>query len=68
MIQINGQAYKVSPRQLQEARAWVADCLGGWTDLEDEDDISALSDEELLIGVNRHYDGGIDSFLTNCSS
>lgn len=64
--QIKGKEYEVSPEQIQAARSWIADCLGGWTDLEDENDISELSDLEVLKGVNRHYGGGIESFLANC--
>jgi hypothetical protein len=64
-IQIKGREYEVSEKQIQEARSWVSDCLGGWTDLEDENDISELSDQEILIGVNRHYSGGLASFLAD---
>lgn len=66
-IQIKGKEYEVSQKQIQDARSWVSDCLGGWTDLEDEDDISDLSDQELLTGVDRHYCGGIESFLADGS-
>ncbi len=41
---------------LAEARAWVADCA--WR--EDPDEIAEYSDQEIIRGVDRHYDGGID--------
>ena len=42
---------------LQEMRRWVADCL--WLD----DDLSSLTDKQLLAGIARHYVGGIAQFV-----
>ena len=66
LIQIKGSEYEVSQAQITEARDWVCDCLGGWTDLEDEDDVDELSDRDVMVGVNRSYDGGINQFLADC--
>lgn len=47
-----------------EARAWVSDCV--WR--EDPEEIAEMSDEEILRGVDRAYEGGVaqlarDAFL-----
>lgn len=44
--------------QVAEARSWAADC--GWRDQEYLDD---YSDEEIVAGVARHYDGGWSGFI-----
>lgn len=45
---------------LDAAREWVADC--SWRDLHD-DDVSELSDAELIRGIRRHYCGGWRGFV-----
>jgi hypothetical protein len=46
-------------KQLDEARAWIADCE--WADLSPED-IDDLSDDAIVDGVERHYEGGWAQF------
>lgn len=48
----------MTPEQLQEARAWIADCE--WGDL---DGNYQLSDTEVINGIKNHYEGGIAQFL-----
>ena len=67
LFRIKGEDHEVSENAVSEARAWVADCLGGWADLDDEGDVDALSDRDLMVGVDRNYDGGIEEFLRNNS-
>jgi len=48
--------------QLREARAWILDCV--WGDL-DESDVADLSGEQIVRGVQRHYEGGWAQFLAD---
>ena len=41
------------------AREWISDCT--WSDL-DPERLAELSDDEILKGVERHYDGGLEAF------
>jgi hypothetical protein len=41
-------------------RDWIADCW--WPDL-DSSEIDELSDEDVIAGVVRHFDGGVSAFL-----
>ncbi len=52
-------ATDVDPRLLQEARDWVSDCQ--WK--EDPEDLDEYSDDDIIRGVNRHYDGGWATFV-----
>lgn len=45
---------------IAEARAWASDCA--WRD---SDEIAGYSDEEIIRGVNTHYEGGIDQLARN---
>jgi hypothetical protein len=47
---------KYQAQQLLEARWWIADC--SWR----ADDLSELSDEEVIEKVDRHYEGGWKQF------
>ncbi len=49
-----------TPEQIAAMREWVADCQ--WGDM-DPEDLASLSDEQIIKGVNKHYDGGIREFL-----
>jgi hypothetical protein len=44
---------------VQDARNWVEDCQWG----EDPEVIESLPDENILKGVDRHYEGGLAAFL-----
>lgn len=50
---------KLQPHQLADARAWIADCE--WANLGSED-VGELTDEQVIAGVARHYEGGIQQF------
>lgn len=45
-----------------DMRDWIKDCQ--WNDVEEED-IDAMTDEELIRGVERHYSGGISQFVSD---
>jgi hypothetical protein len=45
---------------IQQARDWLSDCE--WADL-DADDIAQLTDVQIVTGIARHYDGGIEQFI-----
>lgn len=44
---------------------WIADCP--WADL-DGDDVADLSREEIVAGIEEHYEGGVRSFLATLSA
>ncbi len=48
---------EATPEEIADARAWAEDC--SW---KDEDNLKDYSDEEIVRGVNRHYDGGWAGF------
>jgi hypothetical protein len=45
--------------ELHYARTWVAEC--DWADLDDED-VAELTDEEIVDGIEAHYEGGVEQF------
>jgi hypothetical protein len=45
----------------EQTRGGIADCA--WADLTERDDIDALSDAELVRGIERHCDGGWRAFF-----
>lgn len=45
---------------VNDMRDWFKDCE--WQDL-DEEDIDAMSDEELIRGIEKHYGGGLVEFI-----
>jgi len=49
----------VNPELIKTARDWISDCA--WSDL-DPEQVAELSDEEVLRGVEQHYDGGLAAF------
>ncbi len=48
----------ISAEVLEAMRSWIADC--SWPDL---DDAADLTPAEVIGGVRRHFDGGINAFL-----
>jgi len=50
-----------NPHVIQQMRNWVKDCQ--WRDVSDESDIDDMSDEEILRGIQKHYEGGVNQFL-----
>jgi hypothetical protein len=50
----------MTPEQILEARAWIADCQ--WGDLDDTDE---LSDGAVIQGIRRSYEGGIAQFIAD---
>ena len=47
------------------ARDWAKECAGSFTDIECDDDVDAMSDEVIMFGVCRRYDGGLKAFLND---
>jgi hypothetical protein len=46
--------------EIDAMRDWIADCQ--WGEGEDDGWIDDLSDQQVIRGVARHYDGGTDGF------
>lgn len=53
----------VTMNQLKEARGWILDCV--WADL-DENDVAELTGEQIVKGIQRHYEGGWSAFVVAC--
>lgn len=63
---LNGTEYKgtiYTADQINAMREWVADCAGSWS--EDDFNVNDYSDLQIIIGVARHYDGGLTSFINS---
>ncbi len=61
------QRHVVSNQVIKEMRAWVRDCE--WGDLDpDGDVIDALTQTEIIRGVELHYDGGVDGFIADTAA
>ena len=54
-----------NPEIIKTMRDWISDC--SWLDL-DGSEVDSLSDEEVLRGVQKHFDGGIKEFIRTCNS
>lgn len=50
----------VTMSQLKEARDWILDCV--WADL-NESDVAELTGEQIVKGIQRHYEGGWSAFV-----
>lgn len=52
----------MSEEEIKAMRAWAAECV--WADSIDGDPgfLDELSDAEILNGVARHYEGGVEQF------
>lgn len=50
----------IQPEVLAAMREWIADCV--WPDLE-PGEVEALSAAQVIGGVRRHFDGGLDAFM-----
>lgn len=53
-----------NPEVMKQMREWAKDCQ--WK--EDPEEIDEMSDEEILRGVQRHYEGGIKAFIRDSQS
>jgi hypothetical protein len=51
----------MTPQMIADARDWLADCA--WLDME-SDDFADITDSAVIDGVRRHYDGGINQFIS----
>lgn len=49
-----------SPREVEEMRAWLSDCE--WADVDDAD-LWERTPTEVVVAVQRHYDGGVQGFV-----
>lgn len=50
----------LSEREIAAAREWIAQCV--WADL-DPDEVDDLTDRDVIVGIERHYEGGWPAFL-----
>lgn len=54
------------PELILGMREWVKDCQ--WADIDSDSDVDELSTQEILIGVQHSYDGGIKAFIRDSNS
>ncbi len=59
MVDFKGKTY--SAAHIKIMREWVSECAGSW--VEDEEEIEEMSDMQIVRGVQRHFDGGLDAFM-----
>ncbi|MEM6403714.1 MAG: peptide ABC transporter substrate-binding protein [Cyanobacteria bacterium P01_D01_bin.116] len=59
---------KLPPELLQEARGWISDCIGTWRDIHSKEDIEALTPNEIEKGIEIHYSGGLEGFISACAA
>lgn len=52
----------ITTQHIEYMREWVSDCL--W--IESEDEIDEMTDKQIIMGVAKHFDGGLPSFLLTC--
>jgi hypothetical protein len=50
---------RITPEVISAMREWVSDCSWG----EGPEEIEEMSDTQIVRGVARHFDGGIEEFL-----
>jgi hypothetical protein len=50
-----------SKELIEEARSWVRDCA--WK--EEPEELDEMTDQEILVGVHKHYEGGLLQFARN---
>lgn len=55
----------IGQMSVPQMREWVKDCV--WADIGDDADVDDLTDAQILKGVARFYDGGIDAFVRDSS-
>jgi hypothetical protein len=46
---------------VKDMRDWVKDCQ--WGDVESPEEVDEFSDAEIIRGVNKAYDGGVEEFI-----
>lgn len=63
-IRQGNSGYRLTQCQLQQAREWLADCV--WEEIEPEE-FETLSERRIIRGIERHFDGGMQAFLTTCA-
>lgn len=54
------QALVHAPEAIKAMRDWIADC--SWPDLP-PDEVADLTEAQVIAGVAKHYDGGVDAFM-----
>jgi hypothetical protein len=57
----NGHTF-LTKQMIEDARDWVSECE--WADM-DDDDLSELTDKQIIQGITRHFDGGWSGFLAS---
>lgn len=60
---IDNTSDDVTPEMIEQMRDWIKDCQ--WKDIGDESDVDALTPQEVIAGVEHHYDGGVKEFIRN---
>lgn len=59
LVEYKGHYY--TGADIKAMREWISDCQWG-----DVDDVSELSDFEVVRGVDDNYGGGLDAFIHEC--
>jgi len=55
-----GMSLGAKAEMVNDMRDWIKDCQ--WGDIEDWQ-VDLMTDEELIRGIELHYDGGLNEFI-----
>lgn len=50
--------YFITPEDVEAMREWALDC--GWLDY---DEIPYMTPDQIMLGIQRNYDGGLAQFM-----
>lgn len=59
MVTFIAQTIHLTAQHITNMRCWAYDC-----DWLDSDDLASMDNETIIRGVNKHFDGGLDGFLS----
>lgn len=62
------QKLLLTPALLKEAKGWILDCKGEFRDIECREDVEELTQDEIETGLEIHYSGGLQGFITACEA
>lgn len=54
---------RIDQSMIAEMRNWIADCE--WADIDYDEIMHDTCDADIIKGIKRHYDGGVEQFITD---
>tara|TARA_R110000772_G_scaffold249530_2_gene363969 strand:+ start:86894 stop:87202 length:309 start_codon:yes stop_codon:yes gene_type:complete len=62
--QLETEANSLSQATRKECIGWIEDCL--WYDIDNDEDVQALTDFEIVKGIDSNFGGGWQAFKKDC--